>query len=89
MTWLFILIPLAGPIIVIVFWAQEGNSGNNQYGSDPKAGGAKTAKSAPSKKGTAKPDASNDKGKTVFCGECGTKNAKGTKFCGSCGKRLT
>jgi uncharacterized membrane protein len=24
----------------------------------------------------------------VFCGECGAKNAAGTKFCGSCGKAL-
>ena len=28
------------------------------------------------------------KGNTVFCGECGAKNAKGTKFCGDCGKPI-
>jgi len=28
------------------------------------------------------------KAKTVFCGECGAKNEKGTKFCGSCGKPI-
>jgi len=26
--------------------------------------------------------------KPIFCGECGTKNPKGTKFCGNCGKLL-
>jgi membrane protease subunit (stomatin/prohibitin family) len=26
--------------------------------------------------------------KPVFCGECGAKNAKGTKFCGECGAKL-
>jgi uncharacterized membrane protein YhaH (DUF805 family) len=36
--WLLALIPLVGIIILIVFWAQEGNSGKNQYGSDPKSG---------------------------------------------------
>ena len=28
------------------------------------------------------------KGNTVFCVECGAKNAKGTKFCGDCGKPI-
>ncbi len=27
--------------------------------------------------------------KPVFCGECGTKNAPGTKFCGGCGAKLS
>jgi hypothetical protein len=26
--------------------------------------------------------------KPIFCGECGAKNAKGTKFCGECGKPM-
>ncbi len=26
--------------------------------------------------------------KPIFCGQCGTKNAAGTKFCGSCGAQL-
>jgi uncharacterized membrane protein YhaH (DUF805 family) len=30
------LIPLAGPIILLVFLVQEGVSGDNQYGPDPK-----------------------------------------------------
>jgi uncharacterized membrane protein YhaH (DUF805 family) len=34
--WYFIwLVPLAGPIIVIVFLATQGNPGANQYGSPP------------------------------------------------------
>ena len=33
---LFMLIPLAGPIIVIVFWVLAGTSGSNKYGTDPK-----------------------------------------------------
>ena len=36
-TLLFLLIPLAGPIILIVFCALEGTSGSNKYGTDPKA----------------------------------------------------
>ena len=34
---LLLLIPLAGPIIIIVFWALAGISGSNKYGDDPKA----------------------------------------------------
>jgi len=37
--WLFLLalIPLIGVIILLVFFIQEGTSGGNKYGSDPKA----------------------------------------------------
>lgn len=37
--WLLLLylIPCIGWIILIVFWAQEGNPGPNQHGPDPKA----------------------------------------------------
>lgn len=31
------LLPLLGIIVLIVFWAGEGNRGANQYGPDPKA----------------------------------------------------
>jgi uncharacterized membrane protein YhaH (DUF805 family) len=34
--YLLILIPLAGAIILIVFFATEGESGPNKYGKDPK-----------------------------------------------------
>jgi len=34
---LLVLIPLVGAIILIVFSAQEGNPGDNQYGPNPKA----------------------------------------------------
>ena len=36
--WLFllVLIPIVGPIILLVFFVLEGNSGVNQYGPDPK-----------------------------------------------------
>ncbi len=36
--WLFLigLIPLIGGIILIVFWAQDSQPGENQYGSNPK-----------------------------------------------------
>ncbi len=38
--WLLIaLVPLVGAILLIVFWATEGNKGQNSYGPDPKAGG--------------------------------------------------
>lgn len=33
---LLALIPLVGSIILIVFWAQEGMPGENQYGPNPK-----------------------------------------------------
>ena len=37
--WILIgLIPLIGAIVLIVFYAQEGKPGDNQYGPDPKAG---------------------------------------------------
>jgi len=37
--WLLIgLIPLVGVIILIVFYAQDGQRADNQYGPDPKAG---------------------------------------------------
>jgi len=32
----FILIPLVGPIILLVFFATEGDRGSNEYGPDPK-----------------------------------------------------
>jgi uncharacterized membrane protein YhaH (DUF805 family) len=36
--WILIgLIPLIGLIVLIVFWAQEGNAGPNAHGPDPKA----------------------------------------------------
>jgi uncharacterized membrane protein YhaH (DUF805 family) len=36
--WILIgLIPIAGPIILLVFYATEGEAGDNQYGPDPKA----------------------------------------------------
>ena len=35
---LLVLIPIAGPIIYLVFLAQEGTPGENQYGSNPKMG---------------------------------------------------
>jgi ribosomal protein L40E len=75
---LLILIPLAGIIILIVFWVQEGTAGENKFGSDPKTG-----------EGAGKKQANISSGeKSVFCGECGAKNEKGAKFCGSCGKAL-
>jgi uncharacterized membrane protein YhaH (DUF805 family) len=44
LTWLLSLIPLVGIIILIVFWAQEGTSGNNKYGPNPKAAQRKRKK---------------------------------------------
>lgn len=35
--WFFILIPLVGPIILLVWLATAGNVGDNAYGPDPKA----------------------------------------------------
>lgn len=35
--WFFILIPLAGPIILLVWLAKAGDVGDNAYGPDPKA----------------------------------------------------
>ena len=29
------LIPILGTIVLIVFWAQDGNTGDNKYGSEP------------------------------------------------------
>jgi uncharacterized membrane protein YhaH (DUF805 family) len=34
---LIILVPFAGVIVLIVFWALEGQRGDNAYGPDPKA----------------------------------------------------
>lgn len=34
--YLLILIPLVGLIVLIVFWAQDGVSGENEYGPNPK-----------------------------------------------------
>jgi uncharacterized membrane protein YhaH (DUF805 family) len=34
--YLFVLIPLVGPIILLVWFCTEGNRSTNQYGSDPK-----------------------------------------------------
>ncbi len=34
--WLIIFVPLVGAIMLIVFFATEGTSGDNQYGSNPK-----------------------------------------------------
>jgi uncharacterized membrane protein YhaH (DUF805 family) len=34
--YLFVLIPLVGPILLLVFFATEGDRGENQYGPDPK-----------------------------------------------------
>lgn len=35
--WFFILIPIAGPIILLVWLAKAGDVGDNAYGPDPKA----------------------------------------------------
>ena len=35
--WLLGIIPVIGPIVLIVFAATEGTHGDNQYGADPKA----------------------------------------------------
>ena len=35
--YLFILIPIAGPIILLVWFAKAGDVGDNAYGPDPKA----------------------------------------------------
>ena len=35
--WFIVLIPLVGPIWLLVLVCTEGNNGNNQYGSNPKA----------------------------------------------------
>ena len=35
--WLLVLIPIVGPIVLIVFAATEGTHGENEYGADPKA----------------------------------------------------
>ena len=35
--WFFIFIPLAGPIILLVWLAKAGDAGDNAYGPDPKA----------------------------------------------------
>ena len=35
--WFFIFIPLAGPIILLVWLAKAGDVGDNPYGPDPKA----------------------------------------------------
>jgi len=70
---LFVLIPLVGFIILIVFWAKEGTSGENKFGPDPKTASAASAPAA--KSGT-------------ICPACGKENAPGTKFCGGCGGKL-
>ncbi len=36
--YLLLLIPLIGPIVILVFMCQPGSSGNNRFGSDPYAG---------------------------------------------------
>jgi uncharacterized membrane protein YhaH (DUF805 family) len=38
----FVLIPIVGSIILIVFLATEGNQGTNQYGPDPKNNDGRT-----------------------------------------------
>lgn len=35
--YLICLIPLIGAIVLIIWWAKEGDSGDNAYGPDPKA----------------------------------------------------
>ena len=35
--WFIAFVPLAGVIVLIVFWATEGTRGPNKYGPDPKA----------------------------------------------------
>jgi uncharacterized membrane protein YhaH (DUF805 family) len=35
--WLIVFVPIVGAIILIVFWAMDGQPGDNQYGPNPKA----------------------------------------------------
>ncbi len=37
----------------------------------------------------AAPAAHNNSAKSIFCGQCGTKNDSGTRFCGNCGAKLS
>jgi len=64
-------------ILLLVWAAQEGTHGPNDYGPDPKETIGTPVSEKPA--GEEKP---------VFCGECGAKNEKGTKFCGECGKPI-
>jgi len=72
-----IILSLGVLAVFIYFWVQPGTPGENKYGPNPKDGaGVVTAGS------------SGGADKARFCGNCGAKNAAGTKFCGSCGKAL-
>ncbi len=49
---------------------------------------AQPAYAAAANTAPAQPTAESAGAKPVFCGQCGAKNAPGTKFCGSCGAKM-
>jgi len=97
MSFLVILAIVPG-VILLVFTILEGTKGDNKYGPVPSSYRAlndwnemKDVKDIfkGQQDGSAGTSAETEgKAKTVFCGECGAKNEKGTKFCGSCGKPI-
>jgi len=85
---LVILASLGVLILLLVWAAQEGTHGDNQYGPDPKTHSTEYAVNPVSTPAAAPTVSAQTDEKPVFCGECGAKNKKGTKFCGECGKPL-
>ena len=102
--WAFIaLVPIVGAIVLLVFAAQDGELGDNQYGPNPKLMAIRFAPGAPAPPQPqppqpygyppAPPPAQPPAPPQVqpahhFCSNCGTQLAAGAKFCPSCGRAV-
>ncbi len=86
---LIVLIPLIGAIWLFVLTVTEGDSGDNDYGTDPKL----VSKISRSQNDSYNKDYQNDNLKNkelIFCSNCGKSYPKNghINFCDSCGNKI-
>ena len=81
--WLLIgLVPLAGAIILLVFYLTDSQPGSNQYGPNPKY--ALNAADAYQTAAGFQPTSA-----ASYCRNCGTQAPAGAAFCQKCGARTS
>ena len=80
-SYLYILIPLVGIIIVLVYLCKDSQPGANDYGPNPKDPFAVSY--TPVVETT--PQITEQK---KYCTGCGAQLAEGQKFCTNCGKEV-
>jgi len=83
--WLVLLelIPIIGLIIVMIFCAQKGTSGENKYGESPRTSFEKTAV-----QNSFKSDDQTSGNNQIKCKECGNLINADSEYCSYCGEKV-